>query len=119
MNTKNGRMLREEKTIEAIIAIYCHDHHGLTGDVLCKECSHSLDYARLRLSKCPFQEGKTTCAKCPVHCYKPDMRKKVRGVMGYSGPRMMYRHPILALYHFMDGFRKKPFRPERGSPQTD
>jgi hypothetical protein len=40
------------------------------------------------------------------------MREKVKGVMRYAGPRMTYRHPVLAIFHFLDGF-KKPERPGR------
>ena len=61
------------------------------------------------LDRCPFGEEKTTCARCPVHCYKPAMRERVRAVMRYAGPRMLLRHPILALQHQLDGVRhKKP-----------
>ncbi|MCK5227056.1 MAG: nitrous oxide-stimulated promoter family protein, partial [Desulfobulbaceae bacterium] len=49
-----------------------------------------------------------TCGNCPIHCYKPKMRKKVREVMRYAGPRMIWRHPFLALCHTIDGMRKKP-----------
>ena len=91
-----------------MIQLYCHDHHA-TQDELCTQCSQLLDYAHTRLDKCPFHEGKTTCANCPIHCYKPDMREQVRVVMRYAGPRMMVRHPILTLYHFLDGRRKEPF----------
>ena len=67
-------------------------------------------YANKRLEKCPFQEGKTTCGKCLIHCYKPAMKEKIRVVMQYAGPRMISRHPILALFHFIDGFRKEAIR---------
>lgn len=100
-------MVRERKTIEVMIRMYCGDHHD-TKDALCPSCQELLDYALLRLDRCPFQEGKTTCAKCPVHCYKPDMREKVRIVMRYAGPRMLRRHPILALWHLLDGRRQEP-----------
>ncbi len=76
------------------------------------ECAPLRDYALERLDKCPFQEGKTTCAKCRVHCYKPEMREKVRTVMRYSGPRMLYRHPVLAVMHLVDSRRKSPARPQ-------
>ena len=70
----------------------------------------------LRLEKCPFQEHKTTCAKCPVHCYKPARREQIRAVMRYAGPRMMFRHPRLAFYHLViDGRREKPERAVRKS----
>jgi len=100
------RIRREKKTVDAMIRLYCSKHHESDGG-LCPDCSELHDYAMLRLSKCPFQENKSTCGKCLVHCYKPDLRAKITKVMRYSGPRMLFRHPILALYHVFDG-RKKP-----------
>jgi len=67
-----------------------------------------MEYVHQRLEKCPFQEGKTTCAKCPVHCYSPVMRGKIREIMRYSGPRMSYRHPVATLWHLVDGRRQEP-----------
>jgi predicted amidophosphoribosyltransferase len=107
MSEGHPRMERERRTIEAMIGIYCRGQHRQCGE-LCPECRELLDYARLRLARCPFQEQKTTCANCPVHCYKPAMRERVRVVMRYAGPRMLFRHPGLTLYHFLDGRRKQP-----------
>jgi len=90
-----------------MIKIYCCGKHKAHQGI-CPECSDLLVYAKERLKKCNFQEGKTTCANCMVHCYKPSMREKIKEVMRYAGPRMIYCHPILALLHFIDGFRKKP-----------
>ncbi|MBL7200981.1 MAG: nitrous oxide-stimulated promoter family protein [Anaerolineae bacterium] len=101
------RMKREDKTVEAMIRMHCGDRHGGGAD-LCDECEALLDYARQRLGKCPFQENKTACARCPVHCYRPDMREEVRAVMRYAGPRMLYRHPVLAVLHLLDGLRRSP-----------
>ena len=106
------RMERERRTVEAMIEIYCHQIHG-TGNSLCPSCEALADYARQRLRKCPFQEGKTTCAKCPVHCYKPDARQEIRAVMRYAGPRMLHRHPRMALWHLIDGRRQEPVRLEK------
>jgi len=75
-----------------------------------------MEYASKRLDKCPFQEGKTTCAKCPVHCFKPDMRQQIRLVMRYSGPRMLLRHPLMAILHMIDGRRKEPLSAKKQSP---
>ena len=47
-------------------------------------------------------ETKTFCSKCKVHCYKPDMQKKIKEVMRFSGPRMLFYHPVLALRHFIE-----------------
>jgi hypothetical protein len=110
-------MIREKKTAEAMIHIYCRRQHGIHGG-LCPDCKELSAYVKKQLAKCPFQEGKTTCANCKVHCYKPAMREKIREVMRYAGPRMIYRHPLLAFFHLLDGFRKEPIRkiPEKAKP---
>ena len=108
MSKQHPRIAREGKTIQAMIHMYCHDNHRT--NVLCQECLELQDYAMKMLNNCPFQEGKPTCAKCPVHCYKPVKREKIKTVMRYSGPRMIYRHPALALFHIIDGRRKKPIK---------
>jgi len=102
----HSRIKRETRTVEVMISDYCRDHH--LDHKRCLECAELSDYALERLKKCPFQEGKTTCARCPVHCYKPELRQRIRTVMRYAGPRMIYRHPILALFHIIDGRRKEP-----------
>jgi len=105
-------MLREEKTVAAMTRIYCRNQHG-TKEGLCADCDALLAYARARLERCPYQERKSTCAKCPIHCYKPEMREKIRGVMRYAGPRMLLRHPLLAVLHLRDGLKKAPPAPRR------
>jgi hypothetical protein len=39
------------------------------------------------------------------------MRGQVREVMRYAGPRMLLRHPVLAVLHLLDGMRPIPGRP--------
>lgn len=109
VGTRHPRIAREIRTVAVMIDLYCRSRHG--GDTPCAECSELLVYASERLQACPFQEGKTTCARCPVHCFKPAMRDRIRAVMRYSGPRMLRRHPVLAVRHFMDRSRKKPVSP--------
>lgn len=97
-----------------MIKLYCRENHAHGG--LCPECSSLVEYARQRLEKCPFHEGKTTCVKCPVHCYSPVMRERIRVIMRYAGPRMPYRHPLLAVWHILDGRRKEPVPLHRKKP---
>jgi hypothetical protein len=105
MSKAHPRIRREKKTIEAMMRIYCEAKHE-SQDKLCPECNELLEYAKMRLDKCPFQEKKTTCGKCPIHCYQPQMREKVKKVMRYAGPRMLLHHPVLAMHHAVDGFKK-------------
>ena len=83
-----------------MIEMYCHGKHG-SNDVLCEECSALLGYAWQRLESCKDGEEKPKCSKCPIHCYRPDMREKVIDIMRYSGPRMIYKTPLEALRHLL------------------
>ena len=73
----------------------CQVGHG--GPGLCGDCRELLEYSLARLDHCKFGNAKTKCHKCPVHCYRPDMREKIRTVMRFSGPRMLLYHPLEAL----------------------
>ena len=107
MSEQHPRITREKKTIDKMVHVYCKGDHDTNGNQLCDDCTEFLSYAFMRLDKCPFQEEKSTCGKCLVHCYQPQMREKAKKIMRYSGPRLIYRSPILALHHVFDG-RKKP-----------
>nr|WP_320009449.1 nitrous oxide-stimulated promoter family protein [uncultured Desulfobulbus sp.] len=100
-----ARLKREAKTVDAMIRCYCRDHHQPEGP-LCNECEALLAYAHTRLRNCPFQEHKTSCGQCSVHCYSPKQRERIREVMRSSGPKMLFSHPVLALLHLLDGLRK-------------
>ena len=67
-----------------------------------------MTYATRRLDRCVFGDDKPTCANCAVHCYNAPMREAVRNVMRYAGPRMLLRHPVLAIAHLRDGRRPAP-----------
>lgn len=96
-----GRIERERKTISAMIAIYCHLRHK-SRDAVCPACFELLEYAHDRLQKCPYEDEKTSCKVCPTHCYSQTMKERIKEVMRFSGPRMFFRHPILAAQHYMD-----------------
>lgn len=91
---------REKRIVSAMIAAYCRGNHG--GKELCPDCAALDAYARQRSDKCPFMESKTFCSNCRVHCYRQDMRDRIRAVMRYSGPRMIFRHPVMAIRHVIE-----------------
>ena len=100
-----SKRAREKETVSLMIAIYCRKKHG--GKTLCPDCAALDSYARQRSDKCPFMETKTFCSNCKVHCYKPDLREKIREVMRFSGPRMIFHHPIMAIRHVMETKKEK------------
>ncbi len=104
----NRRRDREFKMIDAMLRMYCRAHHGSDRAGLCPDCAALHDYAYRRLERCVFGDAKPTCANCTVHCYKPVMRERIRQVMRWAGPRMLWRHPLLALRHMLDGHLPAP-----------
>jgi hypothetical protein len=110
------RRERERRTVEAMVLMYCRAHHG--GTVPCTECAALLDYSNRRLERCLFGDAKPTCANCVVHCYRADMRERIREVMRWAGPRMLWRHPVLGVRHLLDGRRPALMLPARSRPKT-
>ena len=106
MRREKKHLLREKLTMNKMVGIYCAAQHDGDREDLCTSCREFLRYAELRLQKCPYGDRKPTCSNCPVHCYKPAQRAQAREIMRYAGPRMLLRHPLLAIAHQLDGFRK-------------
>lgn len=92
------RIEKEKSMVELMIKLYCKKNHG-TKEGLCKECSELLEYAHKRLTYCKFGEKKTSCSKCPIHCYKRDMKEKIKKVMRFSGPRILIYSPYEFVRH--------------------
>ena len=101
-----GKREREKRTVALMIRLYCRKKHG-TKINLCPECEALSQYAMQRSDKCPFMETKTFCSNCRVHCYKPEMREKIREVMRFSGPRMILHHPVMAVRHVIESKKEK------------
>ncbi|MBR4298010.1 MAG: nitrous oxide-stimulated promoter family protein [Bacteroidaceae bacterium] len=88
---------QEKRVVERMIRLYCRKYER--NQSLCSACKALLDYAHQRLSRCRYDDAKPTCRMCSIHCYRPDMRKKMQKVMRYAGPRMLIYHPKDALMH--------------------
>lgn len=102
--------MKQQKEIEVVtmmIRLYCRKKHKSKRGELCQDCQALLEYMKLRRSKCPFGDQKPFCSNCKIHCYKADMREKMRQVMRFSGPRMLLHHPVVALQHVAETIRYK------------
>lgn len=94
MDIKKKRQ-KEIKIVTLMIQLYCRYHCDIDEQEL-------IQYASSKIQKCPMMEKKTFCSKCPIHCYQKEMQEKIKRVMRYSGPRMIFYHPILAIKHMLD-----------------
>lgn len=106
---------KEQRVVEEMIRLYCrknHEGYDKKAGRMCPACQQLSEYARARSEKCPFMEQKTFCSNCRVHCYKPEMREKIRQVMRFSGPRMLLYHPVSAVWHLVCSLREKKTQKE-------
>lgn len=106
------RLKREKRIVSRMIEIYCHDNHYSNGSVLCAECEVLKDYAFKRLLQCPFSKDKPVCANCKIHCYNTQKKEQIKEVMRYSGPKMIYKHPIDTIIYFYNKIIHINYTPE-------
>ena len=102
---REAKRQREKKMISEMIALYCRKKHGAKG-ALCADCAALDAYMAARSDRCPRKAERTICARCPVNCYAPEMRRRIGEVMRFSGPRMILRHPAALAEHLVDALRK-------------
>lgn len=98
---------KELRVVTLMLKKYCNGNHGTKKGELCDECAELLKYVEFRREKCPFGDGKPFCSNCRIHCYKPQMREKIREVMRYSGPRIVVDYPVLATRHLIESKKEK------------
>lgn len=106
MTVEEKRQL-ELKTMRQIIGIYCHDKHHTQKGKLCENCEQVWQYAQHRIAVCPHMEHKTFCSVCKTHCYAPTYRDKIREIMRYGGPRMLFVSPIQVIRHMYLGWKDR------------
>jgi len=97
MNDPEIKREEEKHTVFVMIEIYCRGNHKEQNllrqkGFLCEECRDLAEYAKMRSQKCPYiaKGTKTFCNCCKTPCYKPEYREKIRKVMRYSGPRLIF-----------------------------
>ena len=108
-----GNLAVELKTIIAMTSIYCKDHHTKEldshhGSTVCVDCNEFVKHAEQKLDRCVYGDKKPACKSCPIHCYRPEKREQARLIMRYAGPKMLFKHPILAIKHLIKSTKKFP-----------
>ena len=93
------RIDEEKLVVEQMVHLYCQKREGHAE--LCPNCKKLLEYAFSRLDRCRYGVNKPTCKQCPIHCYRPEQRERIRTVMRWSGPKMILYHPLTAIRHLL------------------
>lgn len=107
---------KDLRVLAQFTSVYCKVHHQTARQPLantvpgvvalnagkypvCGDCRDFLYYAIERRLRCPL-DPKPICKHCPVHCYKPEFREKVRQIMRFSGKYLMLRGRLDLLWHY-------------------
>lgn len=108
MNQNNiaAKREQEKRIVSLMIRTYCRGHHG-TRQGLCPECQTLQEYALLRADRCRLSKQRPFAPTAECIATKPAMREKIRAVMRYSGPRMLFSHPVLVVRHGIESIREK------------
>ena len=96
---RRSRIEQEKRVVSRMIELY--SRHRLGMRELPEELIELEKYAHRRLDRCKFGSRKPACKRCPIHCYKPAMREKIREIMRWAGPRMLLYDPIAAIRHLI------------------
>ena len=110
------REVTDLKVLAQFTAVYCQVHHAGPHQALkvtepalravpldkypvCSDCATFLAYACERRLCCPLDD-KPACKHCPLHCYRPGHREKVRDIMRFSGKYLIRRGRLDLLWHY-------------------
>ncbi|WP_455520983.1 nitrous oxide-stimulated promoter family protein [Parvimonas micra] len=95
---------REKKVISEMVKLYCRKNHKKRE--LCDECKEVLNYSLKRIDNCQCVETKLFCSSCKFSLYSPRDKEKVKQIMKFSGPRILFHHPLLVISHMLSRFKK-------------
>ncbi len=110
---------KDLKVLGKFVECYCNHHHHasprkpfvmqaldlsatkLGHRLVCADCRRLLSHAVTKRARCPL-DPKPSCRVCPVHCYSPENREKIRAVMKFSGRHLILRGHLHLLLHFLE-----------------
>lgn len=110
MRDKNlliGQLAVEHQTIAKMTKIYCQHFHKVPY-TNCQSCQAFVGYAEKKLDRCVYGQAKPACKNCPIHCYKPTEKQLAQQIMRFAGPKMLFKHPILAIKHLLKAKKSFP-----------
>lgn len=84
-------------TLKALFPIYCRKYHNSKKTKLCDSCKAELEYAIHKTEICPDKDQGKTCSECKVHCFESEHRERIKEIMRFAGPRLIWSHPLLAI----------------------
>lgn len=90
---------KEKADIRKRFGIYCHSHHGTSGDKLCPKCTALLATVMTKMNRCPYGITKPICDRCERPCFGAKQTQEFLKIMDSTSKRMFLRHPMMSVKH--------------------
>ena len=90
---------KEKNFIKKTFAVYCHAHHGTTGDKLCPKCTALLAIIMPKMNRCKYGLTKPICDRCDDMCFGETHNKTFMEIMTSARKGMLVKHPIMTVKH--------------------
>lgn len=84
-----------------IVSLMIEKYYDKHNDEICEK-EDLLAYVEKKLELCPHGDDKPFCSSCKIHCYDDIHRARIKKVMRYMGPRMIFYAPLQSLRHFLE-----------------
>ncbi len=86
-----NNMPKEKANIKKTFGVYCHSHHGTSGDKLCPKCTALLATVMTRMNrdKCEFAG----------QCFGERQAREFLTIMNTGSRKMYLKHPVMAVKH--------------------
>ena len=100
---------KDRAILEAIGTIYCRAHHAECAQDaagLCPECREVVETTLAKAQTCPYGHS-GNCQDCDTQCQRGTSKQRVKAMMRYAAPRMVYRHPLMTLSYVSKKFKKR------------
>ena len=94
---------KEKANIRKTFGVYCHAHHGTSGDKLCPKCTALLATVMTKMGRCRYGITKPICDRCQFadQCFGVNQARDFLRIMQSAQSRMWLRHPVMAFKHKM------------------
>lgn len=92
---------KEKASIKKTFAVYCHAHHGTSGEKLCPKCTALLATVMTRMNRCRYGITKPICDRCEYvsECFGARQARDFLTIMNSNRGRMYLKHPIMSIKH--------------------
>ena len=96
-----NNMPKEKVNIKKTFGVYCHSHHGTSGEKLCPKCTALLATVMTRMNRCRYGITKPICDKCEFtgECFGHQQAREFLTIMNTGSRKMYLKHPVMAVKH--------------------